>query len=98
VRAGGYGRAVFSDASGQALAVPEGAIRYDADGASVMTVDANNRVHRVLVQTGARGSGLVQLIQGPPAGTRVVANASSLLLEGDLVRPQDAAQTTASAR
>jgi HlyD family secretion protein len=98
VRAGGYGRAVFSDAAGQALAVPEGAIRYDADGASVMTVDANNRVHRVMVETGARGSGLVQLVRGPPAGTRVVANASSLLLEGDLVRPQESAQVQASAR
>lgn len=93
VRAGGYGRAVFADAEGQALAVPEGAIRYDADGASVMTVGSDNRVHRVLVQTGARGSGLVQLVKGPPAGTRVVANASSLLLEGDLIRPQEAAQT-----
>jgi HlyD family secretion protein len=98
VRAGGYGRAVFADAEGQALAVPEGAIRYDADGASVMAVGGDNRVHRVLVETGARGSGLVQLRQGPAAGTRVVANASSLLLEGDLVRPVDAGPAQGAAR
>jgi HlyD family secretion protein len=87
VRAGGFGRAVFSDAAGYALSAPEAAIRYDADGASVMTVGADNRVHRVLVQVGARGSGLVQLVKGPPEGTVIVANSASLLLEGDLVRP-----------
>jgi HlyD family secretion protein len=91
IRAGGFGRAVFSDAAGLALAVPEAAVRYDADGAGVMTVGADNRVHRVLVTTGPRGAGLVQLLKGPPAGTRVVANSSSLLLDGDLIRPVDAA-------
>lgn len=89
IRAGGFGRAVFDDAAGTGLAVPEAAVRYDADGASVMVVGADNRVKRVLVQAGSRGSGLVQLIKGPPAGTRVVANAASLLLDGDLVRPQE---------
>jgi len=97
VRSGGFGRAVFSDAAGTALAVPESAIRYDADGASLMTVGPNNRVHRVLIKAGARGSGLVQIVQGPPAGTRVVANSASLLLEGDLVRPVDAAPQAAAA-
>lgn len=98
VRAGGFGRAVFGDAAGVAPAVPESAVRYDADGASVMTVGADNRVHRVLIQAGARGSGLVQLVQGPPVGTRVVANSASLLLEGDLVRPSDATAAPAPAQ
>lgn len=87
IRAGGFARAVFDDATGQALAVPESAIRYDADGASVMVLQPGNRVKRVIVQTGERGSGLVQLVSGPPAGTPVVAGAGSLLLDGDLVRP-----------
>ena len=91
VRSGGFGRAVFSDAAGQALAVPESAVRYDADGASLMTVGSDNHVHRVLIEAGARGSGLVQIIKGPPEGTQVVANSASLLLEGDLVRPVEAA-------
>lgn len=87
IRAGGFARAVFNDASAMALAVPETAIRYDADGASVMVVGDNNRIKRVPVRAGARGSGLVQLVQGPPQGSRVVANAGALLLDGDLVRP-----------
>ena len=87
IRAGGFARAVFSDAAGTALAVPETAVRYDADGASVMVVGSDNRVRRVLIQAGPRGSGLVQLVKGPPAGARVIANAAALLLDGDLVRP-----------
>jgi HlyD family secretion protein len=88
IRAGGFARAVFADAAaGQALAVPETAIRYDADGASVMTVNAQNRVKRVSVQTGARGGSYVQLVRGPAAGTRVVQNAAAFLLDNDLIKP-----------
>jgi HlyD family secretion protein len=89
IRAGGFARAVFSDAAGQALSVPETAIRYDADGASVMTVADNNRVKRVAVQTGPRGGGYVQLLRGPAPGTRVVQNAAAFLLDNDLVRPTE---------
>jgi HlyD family secretion protein len=52
-----------------------------------MTVGSDNRVKRVIVQTGARGEGLVTLVRGPPAGTRVIQNAAAFLLDGDLVRP-----------
>ena len=99
VRAGGFGRAVFTDAAGVALAVPEVAVRYDGDGASMMVVQPNNRVKRVPVRTGMRGSGLVQILDGPPAGSRVVASAASFLLDGDAVRPvEGAAQTAAGKR
>jgi HlyD family secretion protein len=87
IRAGGFGRAVFTDVTGDALAAPETAIRYDADGAAVMTVGPDNRVRRVIVQTGQRGGGWVQLIKGPPAGTRVVQNAAAFFLDGDLIKP-----------
>lgn len=89
IRAGGSARAVFSDVGGTALTVPETAIRYDANGASVMVIGADNRVKRVAVQTGQRGSGLVQIVRGPPAGARVVQNAASFLLDGDLVKPTE---------
>ncbi len=92
IRAGGYGRAVFNEVSGQALAAPETAIRYDADGASVMVVGPDNRVRHVIVQTGQRGGGYVQLIKGPPAGSRIVQNAAAFLLDGDLVKPSAAAE------
>ncbi|WP_411286735.1 efflux RND transporter periplasmic adaptor subunit [Phenylobacterium sp.] len=97
IRAGGFGRAVFAEASGLALAVPETAVRYDADGASVMVVGADNRVKRVAVQTGQRGSGLVQLVKGPPAGSRVVQNAAAFLLDGDMIRPMAGAAPAAKA-
>ncbi|HVK41861.1 MAG TPA: efflux RND transporter periplasmic adaptor subunit [Phenylobacterium sp.] len=97
IRAGGFGRAIFDDAAGQGLTLPETAIRYDADGASVMTVDANNRVKRVIVQTGARGEGLVTLVRGPPAGTRVIQNAAAFLLDGDVVKPMEVSATTSAA-
>ena len=87
IRSGGYGRAQFIDAQGEGLAVPETAIRYDADGASVMTVGSDNKVKRVAVITGSRGSGLVALVKGPPAGSMVVLNAAAFLLDGDKVRP-----------
>jgi HlyD family secretion protein len=96
IRAGGFARAVFTDAAGQALAVPETAIRYDADGASVMTVGANNRVKRMAVQTGQRGGGYVQLVRGPAPGTRIVQNAAAFLLENDLIRPVEGAAQTAA--
>jgi len=90
IRAGGFGRAVFTEASGVALSAPDTAVSYDADGASVMVVDATNHVRRVMVQTGQRGGGWVQLIKGPAAGARIVRAAGGLLLDGDLVRPVEA--------
>ena len=96
IRAGGYGRAVFNEVSGLALAAPETAVRYDADGASVMVVGPDNRVRHVLVQTGQRGGGYVQLIKGPPVGSRIVQNAAAFLLDGDLVKPSDAADPPGS--
>lgn len=87
IRAGGYGRALFTEQASQGLAVPETAVRYDADGASVMVVGSDNRVKRAAVQTGPRGGRFVVLIKGPPAGARVVETASAFLLDGDLIKP-----------
>jgi HlyD family secretion protein len=98
IRAGGFGRAVFTDVSGVTLAVPETAVRYDADGASVMVVGDDNRVKRVPVRTGSRGGGLVQVLDGPPVGARLVASAGSFLLDGDRVRPVEGAAPSPAAR
>ena len=91
IRAGGFGRAVFAGAGSDALVVPETAIRYDADGAAVIVIGDDNRVRRAPVQTGQRAGGQVQLVKGPPAGSRVVAAAGAFLLDGDKVRPVEAA-------
>ena len=87
VRAGGFARAVFLGATRSGSAVPETAVRYDADGASVLVVGADNRVARVAVTTGTRGGGLVELLTGPAPGARVVEKASAMLVPGDTVKP-----------
>ena len=63
----------------------------------MLTVGEGNKVKRVVVQTGARGEGLVTLVKGPPAGTRVIQNAAAFLLDGDVVKPMDATAAPAAA-
>jgi HlyD family secretion protein len=95
LRPGGYGRATFSGVVRSVVAAPESAIRFDADGASVMVVGPENRVRRVLVRTGQRSGGYVELVQGPAPGARVVLGGSAFLLEGDRVRIASPAAATA---
>jgi len=90
VRAGGFARASFLGFTRSASAVPETAVRYDAEGPSVMVVGANDRVQRVPVTTGQRGGGYVELVTGPPIGSRVVQRAAAMLVAGDFVRPAPA--------
>jgi HlyD family secretion protein len=95
LRLGGFATAVIRDLAAPALSVPEAAVQFDADGAFVMTVGANNRVRRVAVRTGRRNNGFVELVQGPPAGVMVVLSGSAFLVEGDPVRPVLAAAAPA---
>jgi len=87
VRAGGYARAVFVDLSRAVPAAPESAIRYDANGASVMVVGPDDRVREQPVRTGQHGGGYVELLYGPPPGAVLVAKAAAQLLPGDYVKP-----------
>ena len=92
LRPGGFGRATFGASGAPVVAVPESAIRYEADGLSVMTVDSNNRAHQVKVKLGQKGGGWAQLVQGPPAGSRVVLGGASFVTDGDVIRPAAPAQ------
>ena len=96
IRAGGFASAAFQGGGASSLTVPETAVRYDGDGASVMVVGEDNRVKRVAVSTGARGGGLVELVRGPPAGALVVESAGSFLLENDMIRPVRASASAAA--
>jgi HlyD family secretion protein len=78
---------VFTDIDRPALSAPDKAVNYDADGAYVMVVDAQARVHRQAVRTGARTGGYVELLQGPPSGSTVLMTGATLVLEGDKVQP-----------
>ena len=75
IRAGGFARANCLGISHSANAVPERAVRYDADGASVLLVGANDKVMRVPVTTGQRGGGYVELLCRSPLWARTWSSA-----------------------
>lgn len=87
LRPGGFGRANFTGIGGPVRSVPETAVRYGAEGASVMVVDAQNRAKEVRVRTGRHGGGWVELVSGPEPGQRVLLGGSAFVLDGDLVKP-----------
>lgn len=87
IRAGGFATARFGAVGGSAPAVPEAAIAFTADGPRLTVVGPDNRVRQVPVRTGARGSGYVELLEGPPPGTRVALGASSFVIDGERIRP-----------
>lgn len=87
IRAGGFASARFGGTGAAVRAVPEAAIVFTADGPRVTLVDTRNRVHEARVRTGARGGGWVELIEGPPVGSRVALGASSFVVEGEVVKP-----------
>jgi HlyD family secretion protein len=98
LRPGGYAHALLPDVTAPGLAAPERAVVYGADGASVMVVDASDHVRRVAVKTGGRAGGLVELLEGPPAGARVLVTGASFVLDGDKVRPVEGAAGDESAQ
>lgn len=85
LRPGGFARARFTQNSRPTPVAPESAVRFDADGASVMVVGPDHHVHRVMVRTGERAQGFVALIEGPPVGSQVLLGGSAFVLDGDLV-------------
>ncbi|MFI4933434.1 MAG: efflux RND transporter periplasmic adaptor subunit [Caulobacterales bacterium] len=87
IRAGGFAKASFVDMTRAVPALPETAIRYDANGASVMVVAQDGKVSQQSVRTGQRGGGYVELLTGPPVGSVVVSKAGAQLLPGDVVKP-----------
>jgi HlyD family secretion protein len=61
-------------------------------------VDETNTVHQTPVKLGQRTGDYVQLIDGPPAGSRVLAIGSAFTLDGDVIKPaEDAAPPAAPA-
>ena len=87
LRPGGYAQAAFNSATRKATVVPEAAIRFDAEGASVMVVGEGNRVQQVKINAGQRSEGYVELLEGPPVGATVVKGAGSFVMSGDVVKP-----------
>lgn len=94
LRPGGYAYARLPGVRTNGLVAPDRAVSYDADGAAVYVVDPSNRVHRVAVRTGERSGGFVELLQGPPAGSRVLVTGASFVLDGDKVAPVEGQEGT----
>ena len=90
LRSGGFARAHFAAKGASAISVPEAAVTYEAGGAYVVAIGADNRVHRTGVTIGRRGGGMVELTKGPSAGTRVLAGSQDFVLDGDKVAPRPA--------
>ena len=87
LRPGGFARAQFVNAQRDAKVVPEDAVHFDADGASVMVLGAGDRVRRTPIRTGVRAGGLVELVDGPAVGAKVLLSGGAFVLDGDKVRP-----------
>ncbi len=88
LRPGGFAEARFGSTNADGVvAVLASAIRYEAGGPSIMLVDDSNRVKQTPVKLGKRTGDYVELIDGPPAGSRVLAVGSSFTLDGDTIKP-----------
>jgi HlyD family secretion protein len=87
LRSGGTATARFGGTLRLVRAVPETAIQFSAQGATVMVVGNDNRARRVAVRPGQRAGGYVELIDGPPLGARVLMSGAAFVLDGDVVRP-----------
>ena len=72
LRPGSFAQANFEGSASGMLTVPASAIRYEAGGPSVMVVGEDNKVTQVPVKLGERTGDFVQLVEGPPAGSRVL--------------------------
>jgi HlyD family secretion protein len=87
LRVGAFAAARFTGGALRAASAPEAAVRYDPDGASVMVLDADNRVHKTPVRTGPHSGGFVQLLEGPPPGSRILLGAAAFVVDGEVVSP-----------
>jgi HlyD family secretion protein len=87
LRPGSFAQASFEGTSSGAVTVPASAVRYEAGGPAVMVVDETNTVKRAPVKLGERTGDFVQLVEGPPAGARVLVVGAAFVLEGDKIEP-----------
>ncbi|PCE30792.1 hypothetical protein BZL54_19330 [Burkholderia ubonensis subsp. mesacidophila] len=87
-RSGGFARAeLVAERTTVAVAVPQRAVTFDPQGAAfVMRVDVSGRVARHAIVAGRRDGERVEVRGGLKAGERVVASASALVRDGDVVQ------------
>jgi HlyD family secretion protein len=86
VRSGMYAEAVILVVARESLALPVTAVSSAADGDAVMVIK-DGQAARVLVETGIRDGGWIEVISGLAAGDTVVTKAGSFVRPGDRVNP-----------
>ena len=86
VRSGMFADAEVLVAEHQAIAVPVTAVGRSAGEATVMKV-VDGTVTLVVVQTGIRDSGWVEILSGLAAGDTIVTKAGAFVRDGDRINP-----------
>lgn len=84
-----HGRIEVGEVTG--LTVPELAVVYQAGRPVLFTVDAENKAHARIIETGARGNGRVAVTGDLAEGDKVVVSGAGYLKEGDPVVVSEAA-------
>lgn len=87
LRPGGFAEASFEALERLAVTVPASAIRYEAGGPLLMVVGSDNQVARRPVKLGERLRDMVEVIDGPGPGARVLAMGAAFVLDGDVISP-----------
>jgi len=88
LRSGYFGRAAFSSGSRQALLAPQNAVVRRGQLTAVYAVDGEVARLR-LIKTGKRHGESVEILSGLDAGTRIVVNPPSTLMDGARIRRTD---------
>jgi RND family efflux transporter MFP subunit len=86
LRAGMFARGEFELGRAPALAVPQAAVVLREGFAYVFKLQGADRVAQAKVGLGRRQGELVEIVDGLPAGARIVASGAGFLADGDLVQ------------
>jgi HlyD family secretion protein len=86
VRSGMFAEATVIVAEHDAVAVPVTAVGSGPQGTTVMRV-TNGDVARVLVKTGIRDGGFIEIVEGLSPGDVVVTKAGAFVRDGDRINP-----------
>jgi membrane fusion protein (multidrug efflux system) len=76
--------------------IPEDAVLQRADGNVVFRVGDDNRVERMVIETGEHRDGQVEVVRGPRPGDYVVSRGQAWLTDGQLVSPRNPDGTPAT--
>jgi membrane fusion protein, copper/silver efflux system len=74
-----YGTAKLSDELGERLAVPESAVTRSGDRTYAFKAGEDNKLIPVIITTGARSGGWIEVLEGLQAGDKVVTSANFLV-------------------